>query len=313
MVEAPFEPPRSGAGARRGTRRRASLGIVVVAALAAGVLLGRQFAGAPRDLGPSLDAGTRAQIDALHEDLAAERSAREALAGDVASLRRQIDGIAALVLGIELGGTGSAAADARAQAAGEGLQERETAASGDASGTHGGASDDDSRAPLFDGEALAAAGFDPSEAESVRQRWERYELDKVYLNDQALREGFFMTPRHRNEHQALDAGFRADLGEDGYEAYLVATGKPNRVALRDVIPGSAGSVAGLQPGDEILRYGGTRVFSVQEVQLATASGQSGETVPIELLRDGEPVTVYVPRGPLGAALIGVERELAGTR
>jgi hypothetical protein len=310
MVEAPREPARTGSGARLGTRRRAVLGIVVVAALAAGVLSGRQCAVSQRDSGPPRDAEVRARIDALREDLVAERSAREALAADVASLRTQIDGIAALVLEIELGG---AAADAGTRTAGEAPQEPGRASSADAPDAHGGGAGPDLGAPLFDGEALTAAGLDLSEADRLRQRWERYELDKIELNDRALREGFFMTPRHRDEHRALDAGFRADLGEDGYEAYLVATGKPNRVALRDVIPGSAGSAAGLQPGDEILRYGSTRVFSVQELQLATASGQRGETVPVELLRDGEPITVYVPRGPLGVALVAVERELADPR
>lgn len=313
MVEAPREPPRSGAGARFETRGRAVLGIAVAGALGVGILLGRQFAVSPRDPELLQDADARVRIDALHEELKAERSAREALTGDVASLRTQIDGIAALVLGIELGGAGGAGADAGTRTAREAPQEPGTAASADASDAHGGDAGPDLRAPLFDGEALTAAGLDSSESDRLRQRWERYQLDKIDLNDRALREGFFMTPRHRDEHRALDAGFRADLGEDGYEAYLVATGKPNRVALRDVIPGSAGSAAGLRPGDEILRYGSARVFSVQEVQLATASGQRGEAVPVELLRDGEPITVYVPRGPLGAALIGVERDLGGAR
>ncbi len=313
MVEAPREPARSGSGARLEIRGRAVLGIVVAAALAAGILLGLQFAVSPRDPELLRDADARGRIDALHEELKAERSAREALAADVASLRTQIDGIGALVLGIEFGGAGGAAADAAARPAGDVPQQPGRAASTDASDAHGGDAGPDPRAPLFDGEALTAAGLDSSEADRLRQRWERYELDRIDLNDRALREDFFMTPRHRDEHRALDAGFRADLGEDGYEAYLVATGKPNRVALRDVIPGSAGSAAGLRPGDELLRYGSMRVFSVQEVQLATASGQRGEAVPVELLRDGEPITVYVPRGPLGAALIGVERELGGTR
>ena len=59
----------------------------------------------------------------------------------------------------------------------------------------------------------------------------------------------------------LDATFRNDLGDDGYDAYLRATGKPNRVSVRELLPTGAGSRAGLEVGDELVEYAGARVFS----------------------------------------------------
>lgn len=38
----------------------------------------------------------------------------------------------------------------------------------------------------------------------------------------------------------------------------------------------------------------------RELRRATAGGRAGETVPIEVLHDGEILRLFVPRGPLGA-------------
>ena len=48
-----------------------------------------------------------------------------------------------------------------------------------------------------------------------------------------------------------------------------------------------------------ISYGGQRVFSVQDLIAYETRGQGGETVTMELIRDGRRVQIYVPRGPLG--------------
>ena len=149
------------------------------------------------------------------------------------------------------------------------------------------------------------------EAEALRTRWERYELDRLELNDRAMRESFFMRPRHRNQHALLDAAFRRDVGDDGYDAFLRATGKPNRVTVREILPSGAGSAAGLEVGDEIERYAGVRVFSSSDLQMLTASGRLGETIDVEVLRGGEPLRLRAMRGPLGVVLEGVVRAPEG--
>jgi hypothetical protein len=236
-----------------------------------------------------------AQLAALNDALTAERASRESLAEELAALRAQLDELTAQLL-----------ARAAAPAA-------ETAASTApaAAATPGAEAANPPRAPLFDAEALVAGCMHRSEVERLRTRWERYELDKLELNNRARREDYFMKPRHGEAHTALDAAFRSELGDDGYDAYLRATGKPNRVAVREVLPAGAGGLAGLEVGDELVEYAGLRVFSTADLQLLTASGRLGETVSLDVLRGGQLLSLRAVRGPLGIVLDPVKRAPEG--
>lgn len=97
---------------------------------------------------------------------------------------------------------------------------------------------------------------------------------------------------------------RSELGDYGYENYLAATGRDTSVSVGNVSPDSAGAIAGLQAGDEILSYGGERVFDINDLQSATTSGTEGETVVVELVRDDQPVTLVIPRGEIGISTRG---------
>ena len=89
------------------------------------------------------------------------------------------------------------------------------------------------------------------------------------------------------------------LGEDYYERYLEANGYPTSVRIGSVLEGSPGANAGLQPGDRILSYDGQRVFNVRELNGLTILGDEGKSVLVELERDGSPVQITIPRGPIG--------------
>ncbi len=154
-------------------------------------------------------------------------------------------------------------------------------------------------------ERAQRAGLDPATVAQIRQRYEQIEMDRLYLKDRAQREGWSGTARYSNEVAKIEerrADIRNSLGESGYDAYLYASGDPNRVAVRELISGSPAGTAGLQPGDTVLRYDGKRVFTVRELQNATAAGRAGESVAVDVERDGQPMTFYVPRGPLGVYL-----------
>ena len=271
--------------------------VAAVAALAAGLAFGLGWQ-LGRPASQSMDAAPaelEARLAALHDALAAERTAREALALELAALRAQLDEIAAQRL------AGAAASAATADAA----------AAPAPTAQAGGEATAPPPARLFDLEALVAGCMHRSEAERLRARWERYELDKLDLNNRALREAFFMKPRHGEEQAALDAAFRNDLGDDGYDAYLRATGKPNRVSVREVLPAGAGSRAGLEVGDELVQYAGARVFSTADLQLLTASGRLGETISLDVVRGGQPLSLRAVRGPLGIVLGAVRRAPEG--
>ena len=98
----------------------------------------------------------------------------------------------------------------------------------------------------------------------------------------------------------LDQAFRDELKDDDYDRYLYALGRKNRVRVDEVLEGSLASEAGLRRGDVILSYGDTRLFGSIDLLLASSQGLPGESVPVEILRNGRRQTVYISRGPVGA-------------
>lgn len=160
---------------------------------------------------------------------------------------------------------------------------------------------------LFSADRLIAAGFRREDVARFRARLDEIELKRLYLRDQATREGWLETPRFAEESQSLTGeflGLRGEFDEPLYDWVLYSTGHPNRVAVRDVISGGAGESAGLQRGDVIVRYDDRLVLSPNELRDATTQGRAGELVALEVQRDGEsaPRRIFVPRGPIGINL-----------
>ena len=149
------------------------------------------------------------------------------------------------------------------------------------------------------------AGFDPERAQYVKELQDELALQRLYVRDQAEREGWLRTPRYRDAMQALnerEASFAQDLGDDDYERYLYAIGRPNRVLVGDVLANGPAQQAGIQVGDAILSYGGERIFDAGTLVNATRTGTAGMSTGLEIERDGQTQLVYVPRGPLGINL-----------
>lgn len=159
----------------------------------------------------------------------------------------------------------------------------------------------------LDVDALVAAGFPEEIVREFKANLDQTELDRLYLRDIATREGWVDTARFREEVEALrlDASStREEYGEEFYDWMLYTTGHPNRVAVGDVMTGSAAEDIGIRPGDQVLSYDGQRIFSPSELRDATIQGDPGALTPVEVLRNGRYVRLIVPRGPLG---IRVER------
>lgn len=278
---------------------RAALGIGLVGT---GMLLALALgpSTAPRGTEPSQ--GLDPRIEELRADLGSERAAREALSREVAELRARLDVPVAtartLAAGDPYPGAASVApvlptaTDPKGERAGNSVV---AAASG--------AEDK----PVFDEEGLEAVGLRAADVRAIRERWEKFELDRLELSDRAMREGWFMTPRHGDEHRALVAAFQADVGQDGYDAYLYAIGQENRVVVREVLPNSTARATGLQPGDEIVGYDGATVYSTAELQFRTASGSRGDVVSLDVVRAGRSLTLRAERGPLGVVVAGSRR------
>ena len=159
--------------------------------------------------------------------------------------------------------------------------------------------------PVFDEGALRAAGLSMTTVKQTRERFEQLEMDRLFLRDRATREGWMGTARYSNEVEKLE-GSRQDinnsLGDDGYDAYLYATNQSNRVVIREMLQGSPAKVAGILPGDTVLSYDHKRMFATRDLQNATTNGRAGESVAVEILRNGQVMNLYIPRGPLGVYL-----------
>ena len=53
---------------------------------------------------------------------------------------------------------------------------------------------------------------------------------------------------------------------------------------------------------QLLSYDNERMFNWNELQAATAKGERGEYVNVTVLRNGQLVNLWMPRGPLGVRL-----------
>ena len=151
-------------------------------------------------------------------------------------------------------------------------------------------------------ERLAAAGFTPQQLESIQRLEAEAQMRQIDLDDRARREGWINTPRYMQEAQDLSTGatvIRNALGDETYDRYLFANEVPNRIAVQLVIETSPAQKAGFQPGDVFIRYGGEKVYSTQQLVNLRSSGERGEPVTVDILRNGQLLQLTMPRGPMG--------------
>ncbi len=250
-------------------------------------------------LDPTAAAAGRAdvgpQLDALNDTVSFEVAERRRLEDALFTLEQRLAALEALS-GIA-GATSAPFGDAGASAAGveRSAEERTKAAAGAAS-----------QAPAADELArYLDAGLDPLLAAELKSRDDAARLARATLRDQAEREGWLDSARFTEELRDLavwHTTLRPELGDQAYDQFLYATGRPNRVVVREVLEGSSAAQSGLVAGDTILSYGGDRIFDTRSLQDATSGGSSGAQTLVEVLRNGERVTLYLPRGPLGAGL-----------
>ncbi len=143
---------------------------------------------------------------------------------------------------------------------------------------------------------LVEAGFTRERAEWIDRRVEELEYQAMQAQFEAQRGG-----RPGAAAADVQRALRGELGDAEYERYLRGTGRPTEVQVMDVLASSAAERAGLQPGDQVLSYAGTRVFDMRELNAMSREGNPGEAVTMEVRRNGQTVQVVVPRGVLGLA------------
>jgi membrane-associated protease RseP (regulator of RpoE activity) len=159
--------------------------------------------------------------------------------------------------------------------------------------------------PALTVDKLIRAGIDPLLAADIVRRKNEIDLKTLELRDRASREGYLGTRRYNDELNNLlqqNVSLRDEIGDDAYDSYLFASGQSNRVKIASVMMGSPAEQAGIRNGDLVVSYDNRQMFGWNELQDATTWGERGEYVNITVLRNGELVNLWIPRGPLGVRL-----------
>jgi hypothetical protein len=265
-----------------------AIGVSLVAGFAAGAVLLRT--GQPEAL-PSLSvddgresapaAGADARIAALEAAVAQERSARQLLEEELLVLFAELD---ELRDGNALPANQSASVvvDVPAPESGpESFRERRESRNSIEART----------------DALVEVGFSADRAAWILQREDQLRVEAMQARFDAQRSGDMQAMSSANT--GAEAILRSELGDADYEQYLEAYDRPTSVRVGNVLESSPGHNAGLQRGDEIVRYDGQRVFSFSDLNNQQLQGNAGENVVVDILREGAPMQVVMPRGPIG--------------
>jgi hypothetical protein len=288
--------------------------VLIAAALGAGLLAGYAASGwlhrSPADRPSAAPASPEAEeaggagsleaeIAALRAALDDERGLRGALELEIEMLRQEMVREAPPAGGVPPVPAGAGEREAEGTtAASEGARESEAAPT-----PHGAPA----RAEWFDEAGLVQRGVDERHAAWLHERFEELQMEELYLRDEAAREGWLGRPRYHNRVRSLHTSSREELGDDDYDLLLYASGRNNRVLLADVLKNSPAAAAGIEPGDILVRYDDRAVFNNRDLLSATTQGRAGSLVAVDLVRNGEPLRVYLRRGPLGARIQGVRR------
>jgi hypothetical protein len=266
--------------------------VLLVAGLAAGFAIaswlepredaGREIATAATSPMKHEDAAADARLDSLAETLAFESEQR-------AVLEDRVDALAAELAALR-SGTSEATTAATATETAEAVPtESRARVRRDAAALR----EDGQRRVI---EALVAAGFPPDRAEWINRRTQELRMESLQAQYDARREGRPFEPSAAFEGART---LRDELGDADYERYLAALGRPTSVAVRDVLASSPAERVGLKSGDEVVAYDGKRVFDARELNSLTLAGNAGESVLVDVRRDGQMLQLVMPRGPLG--------------
>ena len=258
---------------------------VAVAAVIVNMPSGNEPSATPADSGFDETAGLEGRVQALEAAVSAERQARQLLEEELFILYEVIDELEA--------GAGDSA-DPRLANSGA----AESVGPPNRLGTlrevtRGSRRSDPDRRRA----ELTAAGFSPDRADWILQRESELRMEAMQARFEQMRSG--EPQRAFDRSSTPDSLLRAEIGDAEYEMYLDASSRPTSVNVGQVLGSSPAQSAGLQPGDRITHYDGERVFSTFDLTQQALDGQSGENVVVNIVRDGVPMQVVMPRGPLG--------------
>jgi len=158
-------------------------------------------------------------------------------------------------------------------------------------------------------QVLISLGLDETITERIQQREEKMEMDRLYLRNTAIREGWFGTEKYFEKTRDFNTStnvYREELGDENYDNYLFNSDQSNRISVLSVISNSPAESAGIIKGDIISRYNHENIFSWSDLTKATTDGEPGQQVSIIIKRNSDEIELFVPRGPLGIRLENIK-------
>ena len=149
---------------------------------------------------------------------------------------------------------------------------------------------------------LTDGGFAPNRAEAILDRSSELQWEAMQAQFEARSEGrsYNWSDLESNPNWRL----RQELGDDDYQRYLEAMGQGTRVTIQNVYESSPAARIGLEPGDQVLAYNGTRVFNTTELRALSAGQAAGGDAVIEIMRNGSRMQLSIPTGPMGVQVNG---------
>ncbi|MEM1174591.1 MAG: PDZ domain-containing protein [Pseudomonadota bacterium] len=253
----------------------------VGAAVASVYLINDAPEAAVSETGFNASASTEQRILALEQALSNEREARQMLETELFSL---IDEVEAMSAADPVGE--SVAADRRPDAAS--AVDRATRMS-------------DFQRQRNDPEAradyLVERGFSEDRAAFIAGRESELRFEVMQAQWQARRDGEEVD--WRNSMVNADLALRNELGQLEYEQYLEANNRPTAIGVNGVLQSSPAEGAGLRTGDRITHYNGERVYNMMDINRLVGGYAETSNIVIDIERDGVPMQVSLPPGPLG--------------
>lgn len=231
------------------------------------------------DTGFDASASTDERVLALEKALAEEREARQILETELFVLIEQVDELAAAR-------SATAEPDAPAEAV-----SRDRGVPG-ALPNRRNRDDPEARARF-----LVEQGFSEDRAAYIAGRESELRFEVMQTQWQARRNGEQID--WRTAVMNPDLALRQELGRAEYEQYLEANGRPTAVAVNGVLQSSPAESAGLRMGDRITHYNGQRIYNLMEMSQLVQEYTGTSNVVIDLERDGVPMQLSLPPGPMG--------------
>lgn len=151
---------------------------------------------------------------------------------------------------------------------------------------------------------LLAAGVSADQASQLLRRISQQNYRRLELQN-LIRRYPDQAAQYRNELRELNQNsisLRSELDDASYDKYLYHSGQNNRVEVSSVMAGSPAESAGFSAGDIILSYDNKKILSWTDIRQATLDGDINSYTNVDVLRNGERITLTVPRGTLGVQL-----------